>query len=107
MAGYVDKWLRPVADDPRRDSGADGHGRQIGGHHGACSHNGTFANRYTRGYHHVGAEPDVIADANGSIAAWLIANQFTAGDSMIGGDDGSARAEQHVVSNGDGAARRS
>ncbi len=64
------------------------------------------SNGYSCGYHHVGAEPYVIADADRSIAARLIANQFTAGDSMIGRDDRGARAEEHVVSDGDGAARR-
>jgi hypothetical protein len=65
-----------------------------------------FSNGYSCGYHDVGAEPYVIADADGSIAPWLIANQFTSGYSMIGGDDRGARAEEHVVSDGDRAARR-
>lgn len=107
LAGHVNKWLGPVADDPRRDSGADGHGRQIGGHYGACPYDRPVSNGYTRGYHYVRAEPYVIADADGRIPPWLIANQLAAGDSMIGGDDRGAWAEEHVVSNGDRAARRS
>jgi hypothetical protein len=106
LAGYVDKWLRAVADDPCRDSGADGHGRQIRGDHGARSYDRPVANRYSCSYYYVGAKPYVIADADGSIAPWLIANQFTAGYSMIGRDDRGARAEEHVVSDGNRAARR-
>jgi hypothetical protein len=106
LAGYVDKSLQPVADDPCRDAGADGHGRQIGGDHGACSYDRAFSNGYSSGYHYVGAEPYVIANADGGIASRLIANQFTAGYSMIGGDDRGARAKEHVVPDGDRAARR-
>jgi hypothetical protein len=98
--------LTSIANDPCRHTGADCHGRQVRRHHSSGSDHGAITDGDPGGYHGVGSEPHIIADADRRIPSGLIANKFTAGYSMIGREDRYARPQKHVASDGDWTSRR-
>jgi hypothetical protein len=93
--------LLAIAQDARGHAATDRHGGQVAGNDRASAHDGAFANRNTRGDDYISAQPHIIADGDGRVAAGLFANELAPGDAVIGRDDGCAGPEQNVAANGD------